>query len=158
MRYRNPIAALLAMVLTLPVPAVTVRAAVLITPQEAKLLAAQAPAGGGGAGVLGGERGTPTRGPDLVIQSPRSAVSSPFVLQVGFTPHGGRKIDPASVTVTLLTKPEVDLTGRVQPFLTPAGINFRDAEVPPGQYKVRIDLADDAGRTTSRTLDIQVLR
>jgi hypothetical protein len=153
MRFRNLIVPLLLLAVPL-----SVQATVLITPQEAKLPPAQSAAAAGGAGAFAGDRGTPTRGPDLVVQSPKTAVSSPFPFHLVFTPHNGRKIDPASVTVTLLTQPEVDLTGRVQPFLTATGVDFKQAEVPPGQYRIRIDLTDDAGHAATKTLDLQVLQ
>jgi hypothetical protein len=137
-------------------------AAVLITAQDAQLPRA-APAGtqtppGGAAAGYDKDRGTPTRPPDVVIQSPTGPVASPFPLRVTFTPHNGARIDPNGVTVTLLTKPEVDLTDRVRPYLSARGVNFVQAEAPPGQYRVRIELIDDAGHTGAATVDLQVQR
>jgi hypothetical protein len=85
-------------------------------------------------------------------------VGSPFPLRITFTPHNGARIDPNSVTVTLLTKPEVDLTNRVQPYISPRGVDLEQAEVPPGRYRIRIDLTDDAGHIGSTTVDLQVQR
>jgi hypothetical protein len=149
-------------ILILAACALPARAAVLITAQEAQLPravpgGAPAPPGGAAAGY-DKDRGTPTRPPDVIIQSPTGAVASPFPLRVTFTPHNGARIDPNGVTVTLLTKPEVDLTDRVRPYLSAGGVNFVQAEAPPGQYRVRIELIDDAGHTGAATVDLQVQR
>lgn len=132
------------------------RAAVLITQQEAQLPRAPAAPATTGAGSYQQDRGTPTRPPDVLVQSPKGTVASPFPLRIMFTPHNGTRIDPNSVTVTLLTKPEVDLTNRVQPYISPHGVDFGQAEVPPGQYRIRIDLTDDAGHIGTATVDLQV--
>jgi hypothetical protein len=131
-------------------------ATVLITPQEAQLARAQAAPGGASRGGYQDDRGTPTRSPDVLVQSPKGVVASPFPLRLQFTPHNGARIDPNSVTVTLLTKPEVDLTNRVQPYISPRGVDFGQAEAPPGQYRIRIDLTDDAGHIGTATIDLQV--
>jgi hypothetical protein len=136
------------------------QAAVLITAPEAQLPRAVpggAPAGGGAAGY-DKDRGTPTRPPDVIVQSPTGPVASPFPLRVMFTPHNGAHIDPNGVTVTLLTRPEVDLTSRVRPYVSAGGVNFAQAEAPPGQYRIRIELLDDAGHIGAATVDLQVQR
>ena len=136
------------------------QAAVLIAAPEAQLpraLPGGSPAGGGTAGY-DKDRGTPTRPPDVVVQSPTGPVASPFPLRVTFTPHNGAHIDPNGVTVTLLTRPEVDLTNRVRPYLSAGGVNFAQAEAPPGQYRIRIELIDDAGHVGAATVDLQVQR
>jgi hypothetical protein len=138
------------------------QAAVLITAQESQLPRAQSggastPPGGAAAGY-DKERGTPTRPPDVVVQSPTGPVASPFPLRVTFTPHNGAHIDPNGVSVTLLTRPEVDLTNRVRPYVSAGGVNFAQAEAPPGQYRIRIELLDDAGHIGTATVDLQVQR
>jgi hypothetical protein len=138
------------------------QAAVLITPQEAQQ--SRAPEGrpptsmGASGSGYDKDRGTPTRAPDVIVQSPTGPVGSPFPLRVAFTPHNGARIDPSNVTVTLLTKPEVDLTNRVRPFLSARGVDFAQAEAPPGQYRIRIELIDDAGHIGATTVDLQVQR
>jgi hypothetical protein len=157
MRYRG-----LAGILLLVAVAIPGQAAVLITPQEAQQ--ARVPEGrpasqaAGGAAGYDKDRGTPTRAPDVVVQSPTGPVGSPFPLRVAFTPHNGARIDPNSVTVTLLSKPEVDLTNRVRPYLSARGVDFAQAEAPPGQYRIRIELIDDAGHIGATTVDLQVQR
>jgi hypothetical protein len=157
MRYRG-----LAGIMILGAVSLPVQAAVLITPQEAQQ--SRAPEGRpptspvGGASGYDKDRGTPTRAPDVIVQSPTGPVASPFPLRVAFAPHNGARIDPSNVTVTLLTKPEVDLTNRVRPFLSARGVDFAQAEAPPGQYRIRIELIDDAGHVGAATVDLQVQR
>jgi hypothetical protein len=149
-------------ILVLVAGSLPTEAAVLITAQEAQQPRAQdaRPATPTGAGATGydKDRGTPTRAPDVIVQSPTGPVASPFPLRVTFTPHNGARIDPNSVTVTLLNRPEVDLTNRVRPYITARGVDFAQAEVPPGQFRIRIELIDDAGHTGAATLDLQVQR
>ena len=157
MRHRGLAGILMLGAFTLPA-----QAAVLITAQEAQQ--SRAPEGrlptsaGGTASGYDKDRGTPTRAPDVIVQSPTGPVGSPFPLRVAFTPHNGAKIDPNSVTVTLLSKPEVDLTNRVRPYLSARGVDFAQAEAPPGQYRIRIELIDDAGHIGATTVDLQVQR
>ena len=132
------------------------QAAVLVTPQEAALPRARTNAPAAAAGGFVGDRGTPTRPPDITIQSPKGAAASPFPLRITFTPHNGAKIDPATVSVTLLTKPEVDLTTRVQRYISARGVDLPQAEAPPGKFQIRIDLTDSAGHTGTATVDLQV--
>jgi hypothetical protein len=146
----------LMIILLLVAAPLSAHATVLITPQEAQLPRAQVAPNATAGGAFQGDRGTPTRPPDVLIQSPKGTVASPFPLRLQFTPHNGARIDPNSVTVTLLTRPEVDLTNRVQPYISPRGVDFGQAEAPPGQYRIRIDLTDDAGHTGTATVELQV--
>jgi hypothetical protein len=104
------------------------------------------------------DRGTPLRPPDVSFESPKDLISSPFRLHVIFTPHNGSRIDPDSVTVTLLTKPEVDLTNRLRPYITANGVNFAQAEAPPGDSPLRITLADSNGNLGTYVIDLRVQR
>jgi hypothetical protein len=157
MRHRGLVSILILVACSLPG-----QAAVLITAQEAQLPGvlqggAATPPRGGAPGY-DKDRGTPTRPPDVIVQSPTGPVASPFPLRVTFTPHNGARVDPNGVTVTLLTKPEVDLTNRVRPYLSAGGVDFGQAEAPPGQFQIRIELIDDAGHIGAATVDLQVRR
>jgi hypothetical protein len=109
----------------------------LITKSEAALPAARG----------GHDRGI-SRGPTIVIVSPAPAagtVKSPIDLKIEFKPHGGAGIDADSVLVTYMKDPSVDLTQRIKPFIGPAGIEIKDAQVPPGTHRLRVDVADTYG-------------
>ncbi|MCK1303321.1 hypothetical protein IVB33_30155 [Bradyrhizobium sp. 24] len=120
----------------------------LITDEEAKLPPPK--------GAVAADRRGIMRGPKVEFVSPGGSVSSPLQLVLKFESYGGAKIDPESVKVLFLRTPNVDLTARIKPFIQPDGINMQDAELPPGEYTVRVDIKDSDGRpgTTIFTLKV----
>lgn len=122
----------------------------LITSDEAKLPAAQV--------VQVATRGL-TRGPtvDQVEPAPDAMVpNGTLEFDVTFAPHNGSTIDPSKVRVTYLKQPEIDLTQRLKPYITPKGIDAKDVTVPPGTHMIRVDVTDSDGRSTSQIMKIQV--
>ncbi len=101
-----------------------------------------------------------TRGPTITVVSPAEAApaKSPVVLKIKFEAHGGSNIDVASVKVTYLKAPAVDLTERLKPFITTAGIELDQADVAAGRHVVRIDLKDAQGRRSSSIVKFSVDR
>jgi hypothetical protein len=124
------------------------RATQLITEEEAQLPPPK--------GAIAADRRGIMRGPKVEFVSPGASVNSPLRLVLKFESFGGAKIDPDSVKVIFLRSPNVDLTSRVKPFVQADGINMQDAELPPGEYTVRVDLKDSEGRpgTTIFTLKV----
>ena len=122
----------------------------LITNQEAALPAAT--------GTLT-TRGI-SRGPAVKLSSPIPdvPVSSPFDLKVLFEARGDGKIDPNSVKVVYMKSPFVDLTPRLKSAITPTGINFSKAEVPPGTHTIRVTVKDLDGRETNQVMTIVVTK
>lgn len=98
------------------------------------------------------------RGPVVKWVSPKNEVSvnSPFELKVLVEPREGVKIDPTSLKVVYLKSPLVDLTPRLQSAITPNGIEFKQAEVPPGSHTIRLTVKDMEGRETNSQLTITV--
>ena len=136
--------ALLSVVVAMPVSA---QAAALITAEEAALPAMK--------GAVPNSNRVITRGPKITVTE-ENGVKSPIRFQVKFHALGGSTIDPNGVKVTYLKQPNVDLTPRVKPFVQPTGIDMPDAQLPPGDHLVRIDVKDSEGRvaTTSFLLKI----
>jgi len=124
------------------------RATQLITEEEAQLPPPK--------GAIAADRRGIMRGPKVEFISPGASINSPMRLVLKFESFGGAKIDPDSVKVLFLRSPNVDLTPRVKPFIQADGINMQDAELPPGEYTVRVDLKDSEGRpgTTIFTLKV----
>jgi hypothetical protein len=81
-------------------------------------------------------------------------VRSPLHLQLKFQTFGGAKIDPASVKITYLKSPAVDLTSRVGPVAD--GIDLAAAEVPPGVHHIRVNVKDSDGRAGSASFALKV--
>ncbi len=125
-----------------------VSAGPLITVKEAALPAAS--------GTLA-TRGI-SRGPAVKLSSPEAdvPVNSPFDFKVLFEARGEGKIDPNSVKVVYMKSPFVDLTPRLKSAITPNGINFSKAEVPPGTHTIRVTVKDLDGRETNQVMTIVV--
>lgn len=121
----------------------------LITPAEAALPAAGSPV------VLRGI----TRGPTILLIQPRDGhapAGRPVAFQVRFEAHNGAEIDLASVKITYLKNPEVDLTRRLTPYITQQGIAMADAEFPRGIHPIRIDVKDSEGRESTVALTLTI--
>lgn len=134
--------------LWLAIPVAHAAGVVLITPEEAKLpppkIAVAMPV-----------RGV-TRGPQIELVKESDPTKSPTHLQLKFQAHGGAKVDPASVQMTYLRTPDVDLTPRIKPFVTNDGIDVPDAIVPPGSYILRVDVKDSDGRSGTLSFVLNV--
>ncbi len=113
---------------------------VLITPEEAKLPAPT---------QLASSRAI-TRGPRIDVSDlDDGKLRSPLHFKLKFRAFAGSSIDLDSLSVTYLRGPNIDLTQRVKPFARPTGIDIPDAEVPPGEHAIRVDLKDSEGRTAT---------
>jgi hypothetical protein len=102
-----------------------------------------------------------TRGPGIRVLSPDAGsqtVTSPFQLRIAFEPRGGAKIDTATVKVTYLRNPNVDLTDRVKVGLTEKGIDLKSAEVPLGEHQIRVTVEDSEGRQSNALLNLTVVK
>ena len=121
----------------------------LITDEEAKLpVAAKITA-----------RGGLTRGPSIKVISPAdNKVKMPFDMKLLFEPHGGANIDPASVKMTYLKAPLVDLTERIKPFISANGIDMAKVEAPPGEHHLKIQVTDSKGRVGSTIVNFVVMK
>lgn len=121
----------------------------LITAEEAALPAA--PHGLATRGI--------SRGPGVKLLSPSAdagPIKAPFDLKIGFEPHGGNSIDPASVKVVYLKSPLVDLTPRLQGGITEKGITLSKTDVPAGDHQIKVTVTDTDGRETNSTLHLVV--
>jgi hypothetical protein len=56
--------------------------------------------------------------------------------------------------MTYLRTPNVDLTPRIKSFMQPTGIDMPDAEMPVGDYTLRVDVDGRIG-STSFVLQVQ---
>ena len=122
-------------------------AAALITTDEAAL----PPMKGA---VANSNRGI-TRGPKITVTE-ESAAKSPIRFQVKFQPLGGSSIVTDDVKVIYLKQPNVDLTPRVKAFVQPTGIDMPDAQLPPGDHLVRIDVKDSEGRVSTTSFVLKI--
>ena len=139
-------AALMGAVTAMPLPA---GATPLITAEEAAL-----PAQKGAVPIS--SRGI-TRGPRIQLPDAETAVqASPMRFQIRFQTFGGSSIDLDALKVTYLKSPVVDLTSRIKPFAQAGGIDMPDAQLPPGDHLVRIDIKDSEGRPASTSFLLKI--
>jgi hypothetical protein len=125
----------------------------LVTPAEAALPPAPIP--------TFELRGSPTRGPRITVVSPPPAaglVHSPIELKLRYRAFGGASIDADSVVVTYLKEPSIDITQRIKPYITAAGIDVKNAAVPPGVHQFWIELKDNDGRVSGTEFSFQVAK
>jgi hypothetical protein len=140
-------AGLLATVILSAQPPAARAGVVLITPEEARLPTPK--------GVYASR--AVTRGPRIDLAGPdTNEVRSPLRLQLKFRGFGGAKIVLDSLRVTYVKLPDVDLTSRVKPYVQPTGIEIPDAEAPPGDHLVRVEVQDSEGRRTATTFLLSV--
>ena len=103
-----------------------------------------------------------TRGPAITEVTPTPAnaprSTSPIRMQFKFEARGGAKIDTAGTKVTYLKNPAVDLTDRVKPFTHDSGIDIGQAELPPGNHIIRVDVKDSEGRITTSLFTYNVVK
>jgi hypothetical protein len=139
----------LLMVVGLALAGGSVRAEVLITDAEARL----PPAADAGMTMRG-----LTRGPGIEQEAPAPdrGVASPILFKIKFQVRNNVPIDPASIKLTYLKTPLVDITDRIKPHVKPDGIEMNRAEVPKGTHLLRLDLKDQQGRVATAMLKLTV--
>ncbi len=120
----------------------------LITDEEARLPPPKGAIAAGNRGIL--------RGPRVEVVSPNEPSHSPLRLQLKFESFGGARINIESVRVIYLRTPNVDLTDRVRPFIQADGIDMPDAELPPGEYMMRVEVRDSDGRPGSASFTLKI--
>ena len=97
-----------------------------------------------------------TRGPGIdAVAPPPIGVSGTFRLAIRFKPRNSVAIDPESVRVTYRRQPEIDLTARLKPFVTAAGIEAPAVIVPPGKTLDAV-VQETATRVSEKTEGRQV--
>ena len=99
-----------------------------------------------------------SRGPSVKLISPAAdtPVNSPIDFKVSFEARGEGKIDPASVKVVYMKSPFVDLTPRLKNAISASGIEFTNADVPPGSHTIRVTAKDTDGRETNSVFTLVV--
>lgn len=99
-----------------------------------------------------------SRGPTIRFEAPQGSVTphKPFDFRVHFDAHGGATVDPASVRITYMKAPNIDLTSRLRPYITAEGIDMTQAEVPAGAHSLKVEVQDSEGHTGEAlfTLDV----
>lgn len=98
--------------------------------------------------------------PGIRVVTPVAAgtpVPAPLRIEVAFTPTPGTRIVPASFRV-LYGLLKIDLTERLRSHatITEQGVVVDRANVPDGQHRLILQVADDKGNTAEQELRIRV--
>ena len=91
-----------------------------------------------------------TRAPKIELIAPDRSFHSPVAVKLTFQSYGGVKIDVDSLRVFYLRTPDVEITTRIRPFVSAAGIDLPAATIPPGEHLLRFEIKDADGRATSK--------
>lgn len=93
---------------------------------------------------------------EVLEPDPAKPIKSPVTIRIRFHAQAGARIIPTSfrakygwfdITDRLVAHAKVDATG----------IFAENAEIPAGQYKVTLQIADDQGRSATRALEFRVV-
>ncbi len=98
--------------------------------------------------------------PAISVVAPAAAgtvVAAPLRIELAFKPAPGTRIVPATFRV-LYGLLKIDLTERLRKHATVSeeGVVVEQAQVPEGQHRLILQVADDQGNTAERELRIRV--
>jgi hypothetical protein len=98
-------------------------------------------------------------GPQIVVRSPQEGarITAPFELDIQFMSAKGAAIDLDSLRVHFRKVWNIDITDYVRPYVSPEGIRMTNATLPRGRHTVTLAIADNQGRTSSRTMTMEIV-
>jgi hypothetical protein len=98
--------------------------------------------------------------PTIEVDQPDNSkpINSPVTIKISFHPQQGATIDVQSFRATYGFL-AIDITQRIiaNAQLTASGMTANNAQIPPGQYEVTLQIADNFHRVGTRTIDFTVL-
>jgi hypothetical protein len=98
-------------------------------------------------------------GPIITIKSPPAGhpVPTPFDIDMTFAPGpSGQPVLDETLRVKYVKLFEIDITDRVRPHLHDNHLFVKDADIPPGQHRIRVSIADAGGNVTTDLLRLDV--
>jgi hypothetical protein len=141
-------------VLLMALPAAAAERRWLITPEE--IAAVGAPRDGDLAPMA-----TMTGiGPHIVVRDPKmlERLRSPVTILVDFTTgDSGLPPDMASLRVSLRGFISLDITERLRQYLAGARLAIEGADLPTGNHRIRMEVADTGGNPAARDLVLAVI-
>jgi hypothetical protein len=97
--------------------------------------------------------------PTIDVEQPDAArpITSPITIRIRFTPQPGSTIQPGSFRATYGWL-GIDITSRIiaNAKVDASGIVAENANIPPGQYQVTLQIADNLHRVGRRVLNFTV--
>jgi hypothetical protein len=101
----------------------------------------------------------PDDGPQILVLSPQEhdTVKAPFDLDVRFLPAPDAPIDTETLKVQVRKMwGNVDVTEHIRQFTSQGGIHITNAHFPKGHHTVMLQIADELGRLSSKTMTMDV--
>jgi hypothetical protein len=98
-------------------------------------------------------------GPQIIVLSPHEGerVTTPFDLDVRFLASPDAHIDTETLKVEVKKMMwGVDVTEQVKQFANATGIHITHADFPKGHHTVTLQIADEQGRMSSKTVTMDV--
>jgi hypothetical protein len=95
-------------------------------------------------------------GPTVDVQNIEVQEAKPFALVVAVKPRDGAAPDLTTLRVECLKTPAIDLTPRLQPYITSEGVKVNQTTLPPGLHSFRVSINDVRGRLTEKDFTILV--
>jgi hypothetical protein len=99
-----------------------------------------------------------TRGPEIELVSPADSKSttSPTIFKIQFKGRNNAAIEKSSIKITYLKTPLIDLTPRLQNYISADAIVMENAELPNGLHAIRVDVKDSQGRSATSVFKFSV--
>lgn len=98
--------------------------------------------------------------PQIEVLKPDASkpVKSPVTIRIRFRPQAGATINPATFRARYGWL-GIDITDRIiaHAQIDASGLSADNAEIPPGQYSVTLEIADTVGRVGTRAFTFRVV-
>lgn len=88
--------------------------------------------------------------PDQADGQQVPVLGRPVHISVRFEPLSNAKVDMASLKVVYLKLWGIDITDRLKPYVSGEAIDAPEADIPPGEHSIRVDIKDTSGRQSSQ--------
>lgn len=98
------------------------------------------------------------QGPRILVNSPLPGESyaPPVPIDIRFEPRDKVKVDLASLKVVYVKLFKIDITERISPYVKDNGIQVAQADLPVGNHKLILSIADENGRSSSQMIQLQI--
>ena len=100
----------------------------------------------------------PMKGPMIIVNNPKDGESyrAPLMVDLHFETRPDSAVDLETLKVLYRKIISIDITDRIRPYATEKGIYIPEADIPKGNHKIEIRIADSRGNYSFRELVFSV--